>query len=623
MRNYSIYFKLGFLFLIVAAAGVLGVRSAGALSPVGASPATLPESRDFATLVLHDAWDMNQYSDVSQYLNESGQRSVATNLAMANGQFTGQSVGNDSTGTNAYFFPLFPGYLTAMLIGKVGYRYPIDASTYHCLYIALSVNSARSGDSFRALWFADDNLTNGTWGYSAYQPLNGNTGASRYYDLYKIDLAAVNHAGTGWNQRATWQGLRIDPTIQADSTFAVDWVRLTSCAANNTTVSFVPDSNIHAIWLKDSVSNRWVRAAHGLTIGGQGRATLDLQGVPPGSYTVGVGTGTAVLQTSTSPLVIDPAPVVDFASPSFFSGPDYASQAGNPWDFSASDDVKSVHNLSYNLQGGLLNTTIPSGPSPAGVDAQMFLNLPQPIQPATYRYLSFRMETDWKAPWQNVPHGMIVRLVWGIQGVDNVPTTRCWLVSQDIPFDIGWQTYWIDLGDAFNGLPEATTVTDCPGSTPHWTNSPPILDLRFDPDENITVGNDNVTGGGPFHHQIDWIRLNAIDSVHAGTPYLIQLDVNRGLSQIAYYYTTDRGNPTQFPARPFRAAESVAVSHRIMLPLMLTPIINSDMAGLPSTNTTFLWDTSGVGRNTYYVCVRATGGGNTDTYCSEAPIVVN
>ena len=101
----------------------------------------VPESPDFATLVLHDAWDMNQYSDVSQYLNESGQRNLVSNPAVSNGQFTGQSVGNAiSLPGNAYFFPLFPGYELTMLIGKVGHRYPINSSLYHCLYIAMKVD---------------------------------------------------------------------------------------------------------------------------------------------------------------------------------------------------------------------------------------------------------------------------------------------------------------------------------------------------------------------------------------------------------------------------------------------------------------------------------------------------
>src|SRR5258706_6611313 len=118
------------VFLVVSMSGV------GAAWPqvasVGVPGSPVPESPDFATQVLRDPWDMNQYTDISQYLNESGQRYLVSSPSVANGQFTGQSVGDANHG-NAYFFPLFPGYLTGMLIGKVGHRYPINSAQYHCL----------------------------------------------------------------------------------------------------------------------------------------------------------------------------------------------------------------------------------------------------------------------------------------------------------------------------------------------------------------------------------------------------------------------------------------------------------------------------------------------------------
>jgi hypothetical protein len=623
--------KASLLALLVVWVGGMGAAWSGA-SFVGVPSSPVPESPDFATLTLHEPWDMNQYSDVSQYLNESGQRYVVANPAVANGQFTGQSVSSaNSPNGNAYFFPLFPGYQTAMLIGKVGHRYPINSATYHCLYIAMKVDSPvpvppNPPDQFRIFWFADETLngSNSPWGQTSAIQLHLDA-PPRYYQVYKVDLAAPPNGtiGAKWTSRSTWQGLRIDPTINAGVTFAVDWVRLTTCAPNSANITWNPDSSITSAWVKDSVANRWIRVATGL-IGSSGAAAIDVQGIPPGSYTVGLGTASTVgSQTSQSPVVIDAAPIVDFVSPSFFSGPDYAGQAGAPWDFNSASDVSASFNMNYTVHDGVLDTTVPSGPYPAGVDAQFYLNTPLPIQPATYRYLSFRMYTDWKAPWQNIPDGMIVRLIWGIQGTTGHPTDRCWLTSQDIPFDIGWQTYWIDLGDAFNGKPELSAPIACPATIPNWTSSPPILDLRFDPDENVTVGHDNITGGGPFHHQIDWIRLNAIASVAQGAPYLIQLQLNRSISQIAYYYTTNPADPTQAVARAYNSGEFTNGGFRIFLPLLMMPLNNTDMGGLPAANTTFMWDTRDVARNTYYICVRATGGGNTATYCSEAPIIVN
>lgn len=78
------------------------------ISPAITLPASpQPEGTDFATLVLRDPWDMSEITDISQYLNEAGQRNLVKNVNVSDGLFTGTSVGNAITG-NAYFFPLFP-----------------------------------------------------------------------------------------------------------------------------------------------------------------------------------------------------------------------------------------------------------------------------------------------------------------------------------------------------------------------------------------------------------------------------------------------------------------------------------------------------------------------------------
>ena len=64
----------------------------------------IPESPDFATLVLRDPWDMTQFSDISQYLNESGQREIIKNPRVENGLFLGTSAGDLAKGNNGNLF---------------------------------------------------------------------------------------------------------------------------------------------------------------------------------------------------------------------------------------------------------------------------------------------------------------------------------------------------------------------------------------------------------------------------------------------------------------------------------------------------------------------------------------
>ena len=545
---------------------VLSLAGLGAVWPAHSADVGVPgspvlESADFATLVLRDPWDMQQYSDVSQFLNESGQQSLVSNPAVADGLFTGQSVGDNSNGNTARFFPLFPGYRNTLPVGQIGQRYPIDSATYHCLYIAMKVDSRAANsfglDQFRVLWFGDNRFNSNEagvqWGGSAGMALYPEAGVvtpTLGYRLYEVDLATVRHAAgnADWKDRASWQALRIDPTINAGITFAIDWVRLTTCASNNHDFTWTPNNSVKALWLELAGTTRFIRVANGLA-GNTGMGSVDLQGVPPGSYTVGVGDDTTCcVETSTASLVINQTPIVDFVSPSFHSGPDYASQAGVPWNFDSPDDINRPLNMSYAISGGLLDMTTPSGPLPGGVDAQFFLRRPQPLSGATFRYLSFRLLTEWKQPWQNTPGGMLARVIWITPG-NAGPDSRCYSVGQGIPLDVGWHTYWVDLGDSANGTPEGHDG-DCAGGT-NWNTSSTILDLRFDPNENISVIANPPGGGGPFHQQLDWVRLAAVDRVTHGTPFPIELSINRDVSQLSYYYTTDRHNPTQADARQY------------------------------------------------------------------------
>jgi hypothetical protein len=235
------------------------------------------------------------------------------------------------------------------------------------------------------------------------------------------------------------------------------------------------------------------------------------------------------------------------------------------------------------------------------------------------------MNTEWMVPWPNITDGMMARWIWSIPGASGQPSNLCYLVSHDIGLDIGWNTYVVDLHDAFNGQPEETSVTDCPGQTPSWASSGSIKDLRFDPNENVTVAQDPITAGGPFHQVIDWIRLAAPDRVPSGTPYVLQIDLNRPASQVTsvnYYYTTNRSDPTQTAARRW-SPPGPSGPNRVFLSFLSRGAAAAGGADtLPQADLSFTWDTRGVAANTYYLCAVITITPNTVTHCSAAPLIV-
>jgi hypothetical protein len=276
------------------------------------------------------------------------------------------------------------------------------------------------------------------------------------------------------------------------------------------------------------------------------------------------------------------------------------------------------------LGGGQLEIVTPPGPPPAGTDSQIFLNTPLDFNTNQYRYLNIRMETDWGYNWPNMPDGMVMRWVWGLPGASGAySSNRCYVVSQDIPFDIGWRTYSIDLYNAYNGSAEETSG-DCTPDNPSWASSGTVKDLRLDPNENVTAFSDPISGGAPFHQYIDWIKLTAMDSVARGTPYLIKLDLNRppgDVSRAEYFYTSSLSNPTQHPAARWSPPQP-AGPFRAFVPLIWRPGSVAGADTLPDVDLSYWWNTNGVGVGTYYLCVRLTAGPNTTTFCSAAPLQV-
>jgi hypothetical protein len=106
----------------------------------------------------------------------------------------------------------------------------------------------------------------------------------------------------------------------------------------------------------------------------------------------------------------------------------------------------------------------------------------------------------------------------------------------------------------------------------------------------------------------------------------VQLDLNRPVStvtNVAYYYTTNRSDPTQTRATAWTGTNP-AGPNRVFLPFVdrgAAAAGGSDT--LPQADLTFRWDTRGVPDNTYYLCAVITIAPNTATYCSQAPVIVH
>lgn len=593
--------------------------------------APIAESEDFATLVLGDPWDMHEFSDISQYINEAGERTVVANPTVSDGLYSGRSLGDINTPHNGWFFVLFPGYETAVHVGKMGSRYPIKTSDYSCVYFSMKVDSP-SADQHLVYWFGDERLnTQGApYGASAGYP-----SAPGIWKLYKIDLANTDMLPipntVHWKDRAEWQGLRIDPTIQEGVEYAVDWVRLTSCESNLVPIRFTPDAGITAVWLKPKDTNRRILVATDVD-GASGIYNLDVQGVEAGEYQVGLGSQTECCNEESSEyLTINQTPIVKFVNPTWYSGEDFATTSGNAWDMTDESDIRSIECVSdYGFENGELrfitppNTQQPSecvGPPPESVaDPKIFLNMPNgaTIDPNEYRYMTFRIFDA--QPWQRIPRGSMIRWIWTVQGDSNRPGFECHLVSQDVPFDVEWNTYTVDLWDAFAGGAEEW-AGECDSLPKNWRGHNEILKVRFDPSENITSED--------YNQRIDWLRVTKPNMVSSGDLY--PLGLNKFFAgqefDVNLYYTT---NPATQPKQNAVVLSSnnsggggtvspTLGDHNLFLPLIAArPLPTSSF---PS-DLSYLWDTTGVAGGEYYICAEVTDNLNTAIFCSLATITV-
>ena len=601
------------------------------LQNVSVPGTSLPEGPDFATLKFGDAWDMSEFTDISQYLNGAGRHPSLTNVSVADGVFSARSIGNNITGPLAAFYPLFEGYDNFMQIGgNLGSIHPISSQEYNCIYLAMKVNSPTKtsssdyADIFRVNYsnastsgvlFDYLYLENAAW------PHNPQTLGWR---LYKVDLSSPSNPYPNtarWQDQPYWTRLEINPTIFKDIDFQVDWVRLTSCSedpAYQAPISWSPDASIDTIWARPVGTNRDIAVATGID-GSTGSYQLDTKGLTPGSYQIGLGTlSNCCTQWSSGELTINQTPMAEVVYPSPTSGQDYATNAGNAWDMDASD-VNRVDCSSYSFTDGILTlqtnypAALPSSckGSIGEADSRLYLNMPGPLKNAAeYRYLGFKlnMEGSYAIP----ADGMIGRFMW-------TTPNGCTQVTADIPYEVGWNTYVIDLYDGYNGTPVAASPAGCP--IVPWSQTGEVVKLRFDPNENYTG---IYVPQMVFSQHFDWITLSKADRVVQGQSYLVGLKLNKNANQISnieYYFTTDPQNPVQNRALRYNREVVLPLnaSHFVYLPGIVTGGLAFDK---PGTDANFNWDTSGVTPGDYYICAKVYDGKNESTVCSEAPVQV-
>ncbi len=344
IKNFTGIFILLFIVSVAFSQSTLSVSAQADGQPEAAY--SVGEGFDFATRVLSDPWDMEQFTDISQWLNNS--TTYLLNIQVANGVFSATTAGSYSE-----FYPLFPGYIHGMNTGKIGAMYPIASSQFACYSTAMYASWSSGTNYFLAEWMADRDLTRWTrsddlWGAAYPYYLTNGT-----WKLYQGNLNTppilINKP---WNYLSTWQALRIVPSTVANTQFSIDWIRLTDCTPVWVTLSGLP-AGTYNLWIGHGSPERQILAREAFTPAAGGTYAWDAQGVEPGAYTyyIKTTTGSLVQQGTVN---IDGTPIASFTHPAPYTGIDYSHSNGNAWDMTTVSDTTYIICANYAFTTGML-----------------------------------------------------------------------------------------------------------------------------------------------------------------------------------------------------------------------------------------------------------------------------
>ncbi len=577
---------------------MIGRLNASASAGLSLGTSVIPEGDDFATRVLGQPWDMNgdPYPDIKTTFWNIDRNS----FNQVNGAWSLQATSSDPA-----LWLHWTGINNTQKVLKLGDRFPIETNKYELLSFHMCTGQ--------------DTLANLYWFYDRSPHNNPNNGISQFLPIqsgcrvYVIDLNNFPTFSGTWSGKPL--GLRLDPAMEPIS-FEIGWVRLTSKDLSNivpiswNSVSPGSELEFYASPTACAASDRILvgtttaGSASGTFSWGSSLQTARISGVDynlplpeslePGLYHIFMkDLSTGDFSCSSSQLEISQAPQVTFESPSYVSGPDYASQVVNdPWGMANESDIDRSFNLnSMDFNNGILEMTSNHW------DPRLHMNVSGNIDAAKYRYATFRMYLEGE---QSVKNGWVQRFLWWYQG-STIDTET----TQDMVIYEGWHTYTIDLSQA---------LLESSGS---WSGKPTML--RFDPHES--------SKSETFH--LDYLVLTGDEHVPSGSSYNIVFNTAaRPGATVTFYYDNDT-NPANgrtligaygSQSQPDNQPGSQPSAFSIFLPVILhnSPGELNLISGLNMS-----WNTTGVAAGTYYISADIDDGVMTTTWYSDVPIILD
>lgn len=386
------------------------------------SPLATPlmESRDYATEVLGNHWDMSNKEDIS----ESGLR--FGNVSVSGGIWSGTTTSRDS-----HFWFLWGGYPGAYATSRDGATKPINASMYKRLtfrmYLGVSSTANRRGQFY--WWWRKDLRGGRHYSFKLYPG----------WHTYQLDLPS------------TWRGrpisLRLDPIDKTNVRVKIDWIRLTNRPGTSVTLNWTDTASGKATVYMDNNSSGYKGWSLSTLNSNSGSNTgsLSLDGIIPGKYYFYIRRADDSLTSYASqPVTINQAPFIRVIKPNEMGGRDWARAAlRNPWDMRSARDIKKT----FNIVGSRFRRKIYSGVNSSRArngnrknDPYFLLNLgKKSIKSSRFHMLTFRYRYSGKF---NLRRGTMSRIGWITSRYNSF---RYWQISDDIVTYSGWNTITVNM----------------------------------------------------------------------------------------------------------------------------------------------------------------------------------
>jgi hypothetical protein len=472
---------------------VIGVALAlGVVVPTGTAEAVgeivVDESPDYASVVLHDAWD---YAEPTDFMMDGG--------GVTQGVFNPKDVSgrhvaaHDANGTVMWETPRSDWYVTLMWMtwphsgpdpgalpdDRDGLTNPLDADRFQ--HLSMRIFSTKD-QTVRLRWFT----------------------CREYHQPKECEGAMAIPLRAGWNTfigpivnnigyvqpfEGDVYGIRLEGRDQVESRVRLDWVRIYE-PGDTVTVAGVYGEGVYDTddRTDNNRSDLEFAPAWGKLPGpdGAGRLHVPTGALPPGTYQI-LDEGRYV-QTIT----IRPLPQPRVLDPDRAGGDDYATtELGNPWDFNGPDDVVAIRNaVDVTYQNGVLAGTN----APGSNDPYIVLPIgPNGLDPVHYHRVTVRTWYDGKfelndgAGFLAGTHG---RLIWRTPSHPGSGHTQ-FSDGREKVFFTDRKAYVYDMADVsddpiFKSTAEPNVREDgTPFAAPDltWTARTPINYLRFDPNE--------------------------------------------------------------------------------------------------------------------------------------------